>query len=121
MCPLGGSLLVSYSETGPMAADLREAHDAYGELRRAVVGAGLLERAYAYYLWRASLSFILLAIGIALPFTLAPSAPALLVSAVVIAFGSIQVALIGHDAGHLAIFKGTRANWALGSLCWSLS
>jgi len=104
-----------------MAADLREAHDVYGELRRAVVGAGLLERAYAYYLWRASLSFLLLALGIVLASTLAPSAPALLVSAVAIAFGSIQVALIGHDAGHLAIFRAAKPNWVLGSVCWSLS
>jgi fatty acid desaturase len=106
-----------------MAAEFLEAQGAYAELRRAIVGARLLERAYAYYLWRTSLSFLLFAAGIALPFVFAntPSAPALLLSAVAIAFGSIQVALIGHDAGHLAIFKSARANWALGSLCWSLS
>jgi fatty acid desaturase len=103
-----------------MAAEL-EAQRAYGELRRAIVGAGLLERAYIYYVARSSLSFVLFATGIALPFVLAPSAPALLVSALAIAFGSVQVALIGHDAGHLAIFKSARANWAVGSLCWSLS
>ena len=38
----------------------------------------------------------------------------------VIAFGSVQVALIGHDAGHLAIFKSARANLAAGWLCWTL-
>jgi fatty acid desaturase len=37
-----------------------------------------------------------------------------------LAFGSVQVALIGHDAGHLAVFKGTRLNWILGCVCWSL-
>src|SRR6266571_7943530 len=104
-----------------MAADFSEAYEAYGELRRAVVGAGLLDRAYGYYLWRASLSFLLFATGVALPFVLAPSAPALLLSSLAIAFGSVQVALIGHDAGHLAIFKSARANWALGSVCWSLT
>ena len=106
-----------------MAAEFVEPQGAYAELRQAVVGAGLLERAYGYYLWRASLSFLLLAVGIALPFLFAPtaSAPALLLSAVAIAFGSVQVALIGHDAGHRAIFKSAKANWALGSLCWSLS
>src|SRR5579859_3055317 len=98
-----------------------EAPGVYSELRRAIIGAGLLERAYAYYLWRAGLSFGLLAMGIALPFVLSPSAPALLLSACAIAFGSVQVALIGHDAGHLAIFKSARANAALGALCWSLS
>jgi fatty acid desaturase len=98
-----------------------DAQGAYGELRRAVIGAGLLDRAYAYYFGRASLSFLLFAAGISLPFLLAPSAPALIVSGLAIAFGSVQVALIGHDAGHLAVFKSRRANWALGSVCWSLS
>jgi fatty acid desaturase len=104
-----------------MAPELREANGAYAELRREVVSAGLLERAYGYYLWRTALSFVLLAIGISLALTLEPSPPALLVTAVAIAFGSVQVALIGHDAGHLAIFKAAKPNWALGSLCWSLS
>src|SRR5438132_8138366 len=104
-----------------MAAELSEAHGAYAELRRAVVGAGLLERAYGYYLWRTALSFLLLGIGSAMPFSLVPSVPALVVAALAIAFGSVQVALIGHDAGHLAVFKGAKPNWALGSLCWSLS
>src|SRR5438067_8248477 len=98
-----------------------DAHGGYGQLRRVVVGAGLLDRAYAYYLWRASLSFLLFGTGIALPFVFAPSPPALLASGLAIAFGSVQVALIGHDAGHRAIFKTTRANAALGSVCWSLS
>jgi fatty acid desaturase len=104
-----------------MAAEFAEAHGAYAQLRRAVASAGLLERAYSYYVWRGALSFLLLASGVALAFTLEPSLPALLITATAIAFGSIQVALIGHDAGHLAIFKSARPNWALGSLCWSLS
>jgi fatty acid desaturase len=98
-----------------------DAQAAYGELRRAVVGAGLLDRAYAYYLGRVSLSFLLLTAGLSLPFLLAPSAPALIVSGLAIGFGSVQVALIGHDAGHLAIFNRAHANWALGSVCWSLT
>jgi len=32
----------------------------------------------------------------------------------------VQVALVGHDAGHLAIFRTMRANWLLGWVCWSL-
>jgi fatty acid desaturase len=98
-----------------------DAQGAYGELRRAVIGAGLLERAYAYYLGRASLSFLLFAAGLSLPFLLAPSLPALIVSGLAIGFGSVQVALIGHDAGHLAVFNSATKNWALGSVCWSLS
>jgi fatty acid desaturase len=98
-----------------------DAQGAYGELRRAVVGAGLLDRAYAYYLGRATLSFLLFAVGMSLPFLLAPSLPALIVSALAIGFGSVQIALIGHDAGHLAVFKSMRPNFALGSVCWSLT
>src|SRR5436305_2252133 len=98
-----------------------EAHGAYTELRRTVVDAGLLERAYAYYAWRTALSFALFGSGICLPFVLWPSPLALAASSLLIAFGSVQVALIGHDAGHLAVFKSARNNAALGSLCWSLS
>jgi fatty acid desaturase len=98
-----------------------DAQGAYGELRLAVIRAGLLDRAYAYYLGRASLSFLLLAVGVSLPFLLTPSLPALVGSALAIGFGSVQVALVGHDAGHLAVFRSARNNWALGSICWSLS
>src|SRR5450755_4235316 len=98
-----------------------DAQGAYGELRLAVIRAGLLDRAYAYYLGRASLSFLLLAVGVSLPFLLTPSLPALVGSALAIGFGSVQVALVGHDAGHLAVFRSARNNWVLGSICWSLS
>src|SRR5436305_5664233 len=50
-----------------------------------------------------------------------PPQPGVLLTIILLmAFGSVQVSLIGHDAGHLAVFRGPRANWALGSLCWSL-
>ena len=93
----------------------------YAELRRAVLEAGLLDRAYGYYLWRTSLSFLLLGVGIALACVLEPSPQTLVLTALVIAFGSVQVALIGHDAGHLAVFSSQRANAILGSVCWSLT
>lgn len=38
-----------------------------------------------------------------------------------IALGSVQVALLGHDAGHLAVFASQRANAVLGYVCWSLA
>ncbi len=89
--------------------------DAYPRLRKRVVAAGLLRRSHAYYAWRASLSFAILIAGFAITFI----APA--VAVVVIAFGSIQVALIGHDAGHMAVFGSKRANTALGGLCWTVA
>src|SRR5439155_15321548 len=94
---------------------------AYAELRRAVIGAGLLDRAYTYYLWRTSLSFVVFGAALALPFLLQPSPQALILAALAIAFGSVQVALIGHDAGHLAVFSSAHANAILGSVCWSLT
>jgi len=31
----------------------------------------------------------------------------------------VQVGLVGHDAGHLAVFRGVGANRLLGHLCWT--
>jgi len=92
---------------------------AYADLRRTVIAAGLLDRAYGYYAWRTAVSFALLGVAIASAFVL-PGGGWVVVQAVLLAFGSIQVALIGHDAGHLAVFRSTRANWLLGWVCWSL-
>jgi fatty acid desaturase len=88
----------------------------YGELRAAVVRAGLLERAYAYYAWRGLASGAILAGGIAW----ALAQPGHPLPAALVAFGSVQVALIGHDAGHLAVFESRRKNHALGWLAWTL-
>jgi fatty acid desaturase len=41
-------------------------------------------------------------------------------AAVLIAFGSVQLGFLGHDAGHRAVFRSTAANVALGAACWSL-
>jgi fatty acid desaturase len=92
----------------------------YALLRRAVVAAGLLRRAYGYYALRGGTCFLLLAVAAFLPFRLAPAAGWLALCAPLLAFAVVQVALIGHDAGHRAVFRGARPNWALGLLCWSL-
>jgi fatty acid desaturase len=42
-------------------------------------------------------------------------------TAPLLAFAVVQVALIGHDAGHQAVFGRARLNWALGMACWSLT
>jgi fatty acid desaturase len=62
-------------------------------------------------------SFLILILGVAL----APSglSSTLSLAVVLIALGSIQVALVGHDAGHEAVFTSHRANARLGRLCWS--
>jgi fatty acid desaturase len=101
--------------------DGRSGAAVYAELKRAIVAAGLLERAYGDYLVRGGVVYAAFVLSLALPFVL-PATPAWSAAeALLIGFASIQVALIGHDAGHLAVVASTRGNRRLGSLCWSLS
>jgi fatty acid desaturase len=93
---------------------------AYAELRRAIIGAGLLDRAYGYYAARSALSFAFLVCALTLPFLLPATPVGVALGALALGFASIQVAMIGHDAGHLAVLRNTRANWLLGFVCWSL-
>ena len=102
-----------------MAVVSADATGAYAALRTSVLDAGLPERARSYYAWRLGVFCLILAAGVALlvirpPLTLLPAA-------VLIALGSVQVALVGHDAGHRAVFANRRANAILGYLCWSLT
>src|SRR5436309_14340230 len=94
---------------------------AYAELRRTVIAAGLLKRRYGYYLALTSFCFALLMGSIALPFFLPASLGWSALASIGISFAMVQVGLIGHDAGHLEIFRGTKKNWLLGQLCWSIS
>jgi fatty acid desaturase len=110
-----------WSELG--AAPAIRAHDLeadYAALRHAVVGGGLLDRAYGYYALRGGTCLAMLAVAAALSLLLAPGPGWLAVCAILLAFAVVQVALIGHDAGHQAVLRRARANWALGLLCWSL-
>src|SRR5262249_47695112 len=92
---------------------------AYAELRLTAINVVLLSRAVGYYLWRTAGSFALLTVGVASVWLL-PGSQWTGVHSALLAFGSVQVALIGHDAGHLAVTRSARANLALGQLCWSL-
>jgi len=103
-----------------MAATVRGLEADYAELRRDVLGARLLDRAYAYYALRGGGCLALLGGAIALCALAAPAAAWLPLVAPVLAFAVVQMALIGHDAGHQAVFRSARANWTLGLLCWSL-
>src|SRR5262245_21998318 len=93
--------------------------EAYATVRQRVVEAGLLRRAYRYYLWRTAVSYAIMSSGIALAFAATPWGAQL--ASLLIAFGSVQVGLIGHDAGHRAVFRRRGANATLGSTCWSLT
>src|SRR4029434_3411671 len=86
---------------------------AYRRLRRAVIEAGLLDRRYGYYLGRTLLSFAFVAAAVTWAFVV-PSGlgwSALVVLA--LGFGFAQVAMIGHDSGHHAVFRRARPNWTL--------
>ena len=94
---------------------------AYTELRQLIIAAGLLDRAYRYYLVRALICGALLGVGPAIAFVLPPTAGWSALAAMMLGFASVQLGLIGHDAGHQAVFRRTRANWRLGQVCWSLT
>ena len=115
---LGGAQFLNPKGT-VVDAGLSGADGAYASLRRTLVAARLLDRAYGYYAWRTAVSLVILLVGLVGAVTAPPAA--LFAMAFMIAFGSVQVGLIGHDAGHLAVFSSRRANAALGAACWSLA
>lgn len=86
-------------------------------LRTQISEAGLLEPTYGYYLRQGVYCCGLLALGIAIAWHI-PDLAAL--AAVLIAFGSVQLGFLGHDAGHRAVFRSTALNLVLGAACWSL-
>ena len=92
----------------------------YAELRREVLAAGLLDRAYGYYLFRAGSCFAMLAAAIVIALVSPPTPAWLIVSAALLGFCIVQVALIGHDAGHREVFRSPARNDLLGLACWSL-
>lgn len=92
---------------------------AYARLRRAVAEAGLLERRYGYYLLRFASAFALVAAAVGLLFVLPSGWGWTAFAAVALGFSVTQLGIIGHDAGHLGVFKRERPNWLLGQLCLS--
>jgi fatty acid desaturase len=93
---------------------------AYRRLRRVVVAAGLLDRRYDYYIGRTLVSFGILIAGLTLAFTQPATWGWSALAAAVIGVGLAQVAMIGHDCGHLQVFKSAPRNWLLGQFCFSL-
>jgi fatty acid desaturase len=93
----------------------------YAELRRTIIAAGLLKRAYMFYLFRSTTCFALLGLALALFFFFPATFGWTVLATLMLGFSIVQVALIGHDAGHQEIFRDNRKNWALGQLCWTLT
>jgi fatty acid desaturase len=92
---------------------------AYARLRRAVTDAGLMERRYAYYSVRFASALLFVIGALSLPFVLPPSWGWTVLAAMVLGFATTQLGIVGHDAGHMAIFKKERHNFLLGQFCLS--
>lgn len=114
--PIGGPPAKRARAQGVRVSDAE-----YAELRGRVQSAGLLERAYGYYWARSTLTYGMLAAAIVLMFVLPPTRGWSLVAGVCFGFAAMQVSFLGHDAGHLAMFKSARANFAAGLVTMSLT
>ena len=90
---------------------------AFALLRRQVSDAGLLDRTCGYYTCRGLVWFAFLLVST----VAALRVPELgVLGAATIAFGTVQIGLLGHDAGHGAVFRSSALNAMLGIVCWSL-
>jgi fatty acid desaturase len=103
--------------TRPPGYDASDA--AYAQLRRTVIAAGLLERRYGYYLLRWLSALVLMIGALVLMFVLPPGWGWTALAAVVLGFTTTQLGIIGHDAGHMAVFRKERNNFLLGQFCLS--
>lgn len=92
---------------------------AYTELRKLVTDAGLMDRRYDYYLLRGISSFVFMAAAVALLFVLPEGWGWTAFAALAVGFTSTQMGLLGHDAGHMAVFRRAWPNWLLGRFCLS--
>jgi fatty acid desaturase len=90
----------------------RSASD-FAELSQMVRGAGLLDRRPGHYAVRVGLTLAALG-GAWIAFVYLGDTWWQLVIAVILAVIWAQVSFIGHDAGHKQIFRGRRANDAVG-------
>jgi fatty acid desaturase len=92
----------------------------FAQLTRELKAAGLLDRRRGYYLVRMTINGLLLG-AIAVAFALLGDSWWQVLTAVVLAVASTQLAFIGHDAGHRQIFSSHRRNDAVGQLHGSLT
>ena len=83
--------------------------DEYAELRRLIEARGLLKKQPAFYAYMITQTVGLLALGIAL-LALTDGLWLHLLSAVLMAFVFTQIGFVGHDAGHVQIFRSIRKN-----------
>jgi len=94
---------------------------AYRELKDSLAHAGLLRPDPASYLPVGVACCALLVGSVGLALAAPPTATGALLPMVLLGFSLVQLALLGHDAGHTGVFGRPRLNWLLGSLCWTLT
>src|SRR5689334_7648536 len=111
----------------PLQDDLRTATVAsydfdseYARLRQTIHAAGLLHRAYGYYAARIVLTFAMFGAALTVSFLTPNIFGWSVFAACLIGFATVQMSMLGHDSGHLAVFKSNRANFGLGSVSMSL-
>lgn len=93
----------------------KQGQDIYIQLRKEVVEAGILKRSYGYY--AALIATDLIGFFAAGYFVITLMNPLLLIGAIMsLAFFSVHIGGLIHDAGHRAIFASTRANELAGTL-----
>jgi fatty acid desaturase len=85
----------------------------FAALSRSVQQAGLLSRRRGYYLVKDGLTLVVFA-GVWVAFVHLGNSWWQLLTAALLAIAYTQLSFIGHDAGHKQIFRGRRANDAVG-------
>lgn len=109
MIPVGASTSITSQRRG----------SDFARLSRSIQEAGLLRRRYGYYAVKGTLT-IGAFIATWIVFAYLGNSWWQLVTAVVLAGLYTQISFLGHDAGHKQIFRGRRANNALGFACGGL-
>ena len=89
---------------------------AYARLRRDVASAGLLNRAYRYYIILTAIIVVGIAVSL-LHIVRLPVSVSLVVWSLGFSFCAVQLCGIIHDAGHRAIVKSTAGNNIIGEAC----
>ncbi|MBI2581402.1 acyl-CoA desaturase [Candidatus Woesearchaeota archaeon] len=91
----------------------------YVDFRKEVIEAGLLDRQYGYYTFKI-LSSLAMVIVFGFVFLTASNFWIQLLLIVGITVAVLQFAFLGHDAGHMAIFKSDRWNNFFGHIFFEL-
>ena len=99
--------------TSPTAAPSKRPGTEFAELSHTVRRAGLLQRRHGYYTLKIGLTLAVLAATWAVFIYLGDTWWQLATAAFLAAVWT-HVSFIGHDAGHKQIFRGRRANDAVG-------